>query len=96
LASSAPVEVTVKAFVSVPLRETCRAEKETTFEYNKRFCSAPADFIFWGRLYPKTLLGPRCWNCADAGYREYAHIGLSEQTIAQSAIFDLRGLHRER
>lgn len=49
-------------------------------------CGNPAEFILWGKLFPKEALGPRCYDHA----MEY----VGEQALAMAAVVDLRPLLR--
>lgn len=50
------------------------------------WCGKPAEFIFWGRLYPMQVLGPRCYDCARFHLQGWQ---LDERSIEQSAIYKL-------
>lgn len=76
----------------VPQKLACRREfPERSYER----CGKPAEFIVWGKLFPKEALGPRCRDCLEdqCGHRapgdpSYAIYHLPELPA-------LRKLHRE-
>ncbi len=59
--------------------------------FGQRFnnCYAPAEFVIWGKLFPREALGPRCYDHAAK------HIG-HDALIPNSgyAVMDLRPLRR--
>jgi hypothetical protein len=49
-------------------------------------CGKPAEFIVWGKLFPKEALGPRCYDhMAD----QLGHTGQCERCRSQAAIFKI-------
>jgi hypothetical protein len=53
-------------------------------------CHKPARLIFWGKLFPKEALGPRC------EFHALRHLpDLTDKTLLQWAVFDLKGLARK-
>lgn len=73
--------------------EWCRACKDERDDlpYDERLVYEiqPADFIVWGKLFPASALGPRCY---DHAAREIGHYPLARDS--GYAVFDLRGLSR--
>lgn len=64
-----------------PYPEVCR---EWVYSKHDK-CNAPAQFILWGRLFPTTALGPRCY---DHAVRHTSND--MPYDITQWAVYDLR------
>lgn len=72
------------------VHETCREWMDApTFDR----CNQPAEAILWGKLFPAEALGPRCRSHAE---RYLGRATLPEAIREGWAIFDLRGLRRDR
>jgi hypothetical protein len=71
---------------TVEVIQTCREEVE--LEDGGR-CGARAEFLLWGKLFPKEALGPRCYDHAV----KWTHHSLPTK-VDQWAVLDLRGLRR--
>jgi hypothetical protein len=69
--------------------ERCR-EWQVTPDDAASICNKPARLIFWGKLFPKDALGPRCEDCS-----RYHLPDLTDKTLLQWAVFDLKGLARK-
>lgn len=52
-------------------KTTCR--RDLGEEHNHQRCGKPAQYIVWGKLFPKEALGPRCYECAA---EQVGHHGL--------------------
>ena len=63
------------------VQEWCREDLP-----NGERCNKPAEFILWGKLFPKEGLGPRCY---DHAAKHAGHRALSPSTVEQYAIYVL-------
>jgi hypothetical protein len=48
--------------------------------------SVAAQFIVWGKLFPREALGPRCYDCMT---EQLDHIGHCRSCREQAAIYEL-------
>lgn len=52
-------------------------------------CNAPAEFVLWGKLFPREALGPRCYDHAVT----HTHWDMPSR-VSQWAVIDLRPVRR--
>lgn len=78
---------------SEEVRESCR---EWVDEKSNR-CGDPAIVIVWGKLFDPEALGPRCEFHVEGWLAKQGGVWNLQDALRQGyAIFDLRGLRRDK